>query len=87
MRPPRRVRPPADKTDNLRAIRNSRKNRQVRVEAKIKCRRPLPAKAKVREKMRRRLQRRLPHHRKNWPVKSKEQMVTNNRSRRSRPRN
>src|SRR2546428_10793173 len=87
MSPPRRVRPPADKTNNRHAIRKSRKNRQVRVEAKIKCRRPLPAKAKVREKMRRRLQRRLPHRRKNWPVKSKEQIVTNNRSRRSRPRN
>src|SRR5262249_52689793 len=47
MHPPRRVRPRADKTDDLRAIRNSRKNRQVRVEAKIKCRRPLPVKAKV----------------------------------------
>src|SRR6266576_6738647 len=57
MQAPRPVRPLADRIDNQGAIRNSRKNRRVRVEATIKRHRPLLAKAKMRLPP----QRRLPH--------------------------
>ena len=77
MRAPRPVRPLANRIDNQGAIKNSRKNRRVRVAATIKSRRPLLANAKAKTRLP--PQRRLPHRKKNWPGKSKEPMATNRR--------
>ena len=85
MRAPRPVRPLADRIDNQGAIKNSRKNRRVRVAATIKSRRPLLAKAKAKTRLP--PQRRLPHRKKNWPGKSKEPMATNRRRTRRMLRN
>src|SRR5439155_21154989 len=87
MRAPRPVRPLANRIDNQGAIKNSRKNRRVRVAATIKSRRPLLAKARARAKTRLPPQRRLPHRQKNWPGKSKEPMATNRRRTRRMLRN
>src|SRR5204863_6835402 len=83
---PRRVRPLADKIDNLPENRSNRKNRRLLVAAKINYRRHHRAKVKVKTKTERRPRRRAERRRKKWPARPKTRTTNSIPIRNSKPR-